>query len=132
MYLEATTSCFVLLWFVIICQLVASALPEVFACMSLCMLVFVHSMTRVVVTSFYQVKTDEGTDSSSAAAEKMNEVDSDSWTVDKKLRNLLTNILVDNGKLRKKVNSVIRYAVKKKMSSPGESEMYKTSKHLDS
>lgn len=96
------------------------------------MLVFVHSMTRVVVTSFYQVKTDEGTDSSSAAAEKMNEVDSDSWTVDKKLRNLLTNILVDNGKLRKKVNSVIRYAVKKKMSSPGESEMYKTSKHLDS
>lgn len=79
-----------------------------------------------------EVKTDEGTDSSSAAAEKMNEVDSDSWTVDKKLRNLLTNILVDNGKLRKKVNSVIRYAVKKKMSSPGESEMYKTSKHLDS
>lgn len=79
-----------------------------------------------------EVKTDEGTDSSSAAAEKMNEVDSDSWTADKKLRNLLTNILVDNGKLRKKVNSVIRYAVKKKMSSPGESEMYKTSKHLDS
>lgn len=79
-----------------------------------------------------EVNADEGTDSSSPTAEEMNEVDSDSWTVDKKLRNMLTNILVDNGKLRKQVNSVIRYALKKKISSPGESEspsseMYKTS-----
>ncbi|XP_006345630.1 uncharacterized protein [Solanum tuberosum] len=67
-----------------------------------------------------EVNADEGTDSSSPTAEEMNEVDSDSWTVDKKLRNMLTNILVDNGKLRKQVNSVIRYALKKKISSPGE------------
>lgn len=120
-----------LLWFVIICQPVASALPEDFAYISLCMVLFLHSMTRVVVTCFYQVNTDEGTDSSSPTAEKMNEVNSDSWTVDEKLRNVLTNVLVDNGKLRKQVNSVIRYALKKKMSSgEGEnpsSEMYKTS-----
>ncbi|KAK4349191.1 hypothetical protein RND71_031946 [Anisodus tanguticus] len=68
-----------------------------------------------------EVNADKGTDSSSPTAEKMNEVNSDSWTVDEKLRNMLINIIVDNGKLRKRVNSVIRYALKKKMSSPGES-----------
>lgn len=62
-----------------------------------------------------EVNADEGTDSSSPNAEKMNEVNSDSWTVDEKLRNMLTHVLVDNGKLRKQVNSVIRYALKKKM-----------------
>ncbi|MCE5165923.1 hypothetical protein HAX54_013164 [Datura stramonium] len=81
------------------------------------------------------VKAGEGTDSSSPTAEKMNEVNRDSCTVDEKLRNMLINVLVDNGKLRKQVNLVIRYALKKKMSSPGESEVPSSetvqNKHLD-
>ncbi|XP_060208873.1 PX domain-containing protein EREL1 isoform X4 [Lycium barbarum] len=83
-----------------------------------------------------EVNTDQGADSSSATAEKVNDVNTDSWTVDEKLRNMLTNVLVDNGKLRKQVNSVMRYALKKKMSSPGESEDPSSetiqNKHLDS
>ncbi|XP_059274734.1 PX domain-containing protein EREL1 isoform X3 [Lycium ferocissimum] len=83
-----------------------------------------------------EVNTDQGADSSSATAEKVNDVNSDSWTVDEKLRNMLTNVLVDNGKLRKQVNSVMRYALKKKMSSPGECEDPSSetiqNKHLDS
>ncbi|PHT62849.1 hypothetical protein T459_33297 [Capsicum annuum] len=81
-----------------------------------------------------EVTAEEGTDSSSTA-EIMNEVKSDTWTIDEKLRNMLTNVLVDNGKLRKQVNSVIRYTLKKKMSSTGESEDTSSetvqSKHLD-
>ncbi|KAM3218150.1 PX domain-containing protein EREL2 isoform X1 [Capsicum annuum] len=81
-----------------------------------------------------EVTAEEGTDSSSTA-EIMNEVKSDTWTIDEKLRNMLTNVLVDNGKLRKQVNSVILYTLKKKMSSPGESEDTSSetvqSKHLD-
>lgn len=86
------------------------------------------------MTYFYQVTAEEGTDSSSTA-EIMNEVKNDTWTIDEKLRNMLTNVLVDNGKLRKQVNSVIRYTLKKKMSSTGESEDTSSetvqSKHLD-
>ncbi|CAN4076112.1 unnamed protein product [Withania somnifera] len=69
-----------------------------------------------------EVNADEGSDSSPPNAEKMIEVNSDSWTIDEKLRNILTDVLVDNGKLRKQVNSVIRYALKKNMSSPGDNE----------
>ncbi|OIS99825.1 PREDICTED: uncharacterized protein LOC109231382 [Nicotiana attenuata] len=68
-----------------------------------------------------EVNADKGTESPVSTAETV-DVNSDSWTVDDKLRNVLTNILVNNGKLRKQVNSVIRYALKKKMSSPRESE----------
>ncbi|XP_016438042.2 PX domain-containing protein EREL1 isoform X2 [Nicotiana tabacum] len=65
-----------------------------------------------------EVNADKGTESSVSTAETMDDVNNDSWTVDDKLRNVLTNILVNNGKLRKQVNSVIRYALKEKLSSP--------------
>lgn len=64
------------------------------------------------------MNADKGTESSVSTAETMDDVNNDSWTVDDKLRNVLTNILVNNGKLRKQVNSVIRYALKEKLSSP--------------
>lgn len=66
-----------------------------------------------------QVNTDKGVDSSSTAEKKI-EVNSDCGTVDEKLRSMLINVLVDNGKLRKQLNSAIRYGLKKKMSCPGE------------